>query len=763
MKARPVTILLCFYLACSSSGCSKASGDEQQITQPQTAEPTSQLEEPAMPEPEPVPEPPPASYAVYDLVANRHLAHRQVGGGLLIDAGQPGFARYAHANRPRAWHLNREQDETPVAHPSRGESALYVPLTEAQAESATVVQFRFWYETGRYPLSVSIGAEELGEFDPAEGWQTATFAIAPGLLTAGENQLDLTWPSDGVARRSSARSGLAQVFLGPSALDFDVSPPSEWPSLGPSGFEEGLFLDPLEGIAYYTVLPENPRLLIELQAQEDFREEACEIEVSVDGEDGEAWISAIPISDNEPINWPLLDAPVTDVVRLQLTVGQACPTLRWRSAAIHTEGEQPVVPEYAPPRNVMIYMIDTLRADRIRAINPDTRVIQPAFERLAAEGAVFTRAYVQGNESFASHAALFSGRYPSATGVLSSRDHLGRDSELIAELARRADLYTGGYSSNGHIRSSNGFEQGFQSYVNTLRDNYRYKAPGMLTHARRWIGEHLDSPFFFYLGTVDCHVTYRSHEDILPLYDPEPYSGRFQANVGGDELGQIKSGAIRVNARDKVRIEAIYDDTVTFTDRHVGELLDYMEEQGVLDDTLLIITADHGDEFWEHGSVGHGHNVYDELVHVPLIVRYPAAIPGGTIIHNGVDTVDILPTVAAMLGIEVHEDAQGQSLLPLVHGLGGDYPTPAFSQQYGRTHTMNLGRWKVIWRNSGERRLYDLQNDPTEQTDVADAHPYALRFLSDSMGLFMPYRSVWSKPDWGVASNLSAGFHPIDD
>jgi len=113
--------------------------------------------------------------------------------------------------------------------------------------------------------------------------------------------------------------------------------------------------------------------------------------------------------------------------------------------------------------------------------------------------------------------------------VLSSRDHLSDDEVLLAELARSAGLFTGGYSSNGHIRASNGFEQGFQTYVNTLRDNYRYRAPDMLEHAVRWVDEHGEVPFYLYIGTVDSHVTYRSHEDILPLYDPEPYEARFAA------------------------------------------------------------------------------------------------------------------------------------------------------------------------------------------------------------------------------------------
>ncbi|MCA9562070.1 MAG: sulfatase, partial [Myxococcales bacterium] len=400
--------------------------------------------------------------------------------------------------------------------------------------------------------------------------------------------------------------------------------------------------------------------------------------------------------------------------------------------------------------------------DRVPAINPETRVIAEALDEFASEGVTFRRAYVQGNESFASHAALFSGQYPATTGVHSSADHLNDGPELIAELARRAGLTTGGYSSNGHIRDSNGFEQGFQTFVNTLRDNYRYKAPGMLSHAQRWVDEHAEERFYFYLGTVDCHVTYRSHEDILPLYDSEPYDGLFRQNVSGDELGRIKSGSLSVNARDMIRIEAIYDDTVTFTDRHFGMLMEHLESMGILDDTLVIVTADHGDEFWEHGSVGHGHNVYDELVHVPLLMRYPGGLPAGVTVEVGVDSVDVISTIADLLGLEPDEGAQGRSLVPLAYGVGAEYPQPAFSQMAGRRFTMSLADWKVVWDSSGGRELYNTRTDPTSQTDVASENPVALRFISDSMGLFLPFRDEWKKRTWGVASNLSSGAFVID-
>ncbi len=582
-----------------------------------------------------------------------------------------------------------------------------------------------------------------------------------GALTAGENEIGLTWPSSGTRSGTRARSALASVFVGPARPEDAATPePMPWERTGADRIGFG----PGEGAAYYVVLPPQASLRLQPSFMGAEAPSDCELGVSLSSQNGllsrhGVVPGRLPESQREaPVEVALGDAPAGEVLRLELHASATCPALALESAALTIAGDAPSIPAFEPPRNVIVYLVDTLRADRPRAINPGTRVLGEAFERFAAEGTTFAAAYVQGNESFASHAALFSGRFPSATGVFNSADHLGAGNELLEELAQRAELYTGGYSSNGHIRSTNGFEQGFRHFVNTLRDNYRYKAPGMLTHATRFVDEHLDERFFFYLGTVDCHVTYRSHEDILPLYDPEPYSGPFRRNVGGDELGAIKSGAMRITARDRFRIEAIYDDTVTYTDRHFGLLLEHLEETGILDQTMIILTSDHGDEFWEHGSVGHGHNVYEELVHVPLLVRYPAAFPAGRVVEVGVDTVDILPTIAAALGVEPDEEVQGESLIGLAHGVDAAYPRPAYTQMYGHTMAMRLANWKVVWRTGGERRLYDLDADPTEQEDVADDHPYALRFVSDAMGTFLPYRSTWRKARWGVASNLRAGF-----
>lgn len=697
------------------------------------------------------------SRVVFDLLNNRHLAHRLFQGGLWIDAGAPGFPRYAHGNRDRDWYLNELVEAIPVAVPRERSPSLTIPLTQEQADSATNIDVVWWYESGDDPIELTVNGESLEAQSGEEGgWLNHSFIVELGLFSSGENVITMDLPSDAMPRRQSWRAGLASVFVGPARSELELIQPTLWPPAGP--LENGLALSNSEGLAYYVMLPETAHLAVSVSSSPDSQ---CQLQATIRQSDGTDlfYQVATPTSDELVETEVMLEeAPVGQVVRLELTSNPECTNLTIHRAYIGIAEVQPTVPDFEPPTNVVLWLIDTLRADRITAINPETRVLGPNYDRFAADGVVFTSAYVQGAASFASHASLFAGRYPETIDVLSSSDHLDDDEELLAEVALRAGLTTGGYSSNGHIRSSNGFEQGFSFFVNCLRDNYRYLADGLVSHATRWVDEHLDDPFYLYIGTVDPHVTYRSHEDILPLYDPDPYDGLFRRYVSGTELGQIKSGSLQIDDRDRIRIEAIYDDEVTFSDRHFGVFLDYLEEQGILDETLIILTSDHGDEFWEHGSCGHGHSVHDELVHVPIMMRYPPAIPPGTVIEQGVDGVDLLATLADFLGVEPSAENQGESLLPIIHNVVGPYPRPAFAQLYGRTHAMRLSEWKTIWRRDGVRELYHLAQDPTEQEDVASDYPYELRFITDAMGLFMAYRDEWSKSRWGVASNLSEGF-----
>ena len=255
-----------------------------------------------------------------------------------------------------------------------------------------------------------------------------------------------------------------------------------------------------------------------------------------------------------------------------------------------------------------------------------------------------------------------------------------------------------------------------------------------------------------YIGTIDAHVSWRAHQPWIGKYDPEPYSGPFVKACLDPQLDKIVGGKLGINERDKTRIVALYDSDVSYNDQQFGKLLELLNA----DDTMIIFTADHGEELWDHGKIGHGQSLREELVHVPLLISYPPLFPPGKSVSEGVEIIDLLPTIVDALGGKQPADAQGESLIGLAQGDGAGYPRPAIASQYELAHTMRLGRWKLSVFGSGEVRLFDAATDAAESKELSAARPVEKRFITDAMGMWMAYQSQWKKSRWGVASNQKA-------
>jgi arylsulfatase A-like enzyme len=154
--------------------------------------------------------------------------------------------------------------------------------------------------------------------------------------------------------------------------------------------------------------------------------------------------------------------------------------------------------------------------------------------------------------------------------------------------------------------------------------------------------------------------------------------------------------------------------------------------------------------------VGHGQSIKEELVAVPLIMSYPPLLPPGTVVDEGVEIVDVLPTVMDAVGSPIPDEVQGMSLLPLAQGREGGYPQPSIATQYEKAHAIRAGRFK-LWEASGKApKLSDLETDPLERTDIAEDRPLVRRWLEDGLSLWMVYQKRWRKRRWGTALNHRA-------
>jgi hypothetical protein len=347
---------------------------------------------------------------------------------------------------------------------------------------------------------------------------------------------------------------------------------------------------------------------------------------------------------------------------------------------------------------------------------------------------------------------LWTGTYPSVHRFIAEKAKLDPKFVTLPEAVKPTGRATLGLMGNGFIDAFWGFGEGWDLLRNHIHEGGGLKAEDFVLEAKKVLAGYTTRPYFLYIGTIDAHVSWRAHLPWIAKYDPEPYVGPFVKACLDPQLDNIVAGKLHVSERDKVRILALYDSDVSYNDQQFGKLVELLNA----DDTMIIFTSDHGEEFWDHGKIGHGQSLREELVHVPLLISYPPLFPPGKVVNEGVEIIDLLPTIADAVGGKIAGDVQGESLIPLAQGEGAGYPRPAIASQYELAHSMRLGRWKLWVGGSGDTRLFDAVLDAGEAKELSAERPLERRFVADAMGVWMAYQSQWKKARWGVASNHKA-------
>jgi len=180
---------------------------------------------------------------------------------------------------------------------------------------------------------------------------------------------------------------------------------------------------------------------------------------------------------------------------------------------------------------------------------------------------------------------------------------------------------------------------------------------------------------------------------------------------------------------------------------------------GIYEKSAVVVVSDHGDQFYEHGSVGHGDTVYQELVHVPLMIRAPGVFPAGKVVHADVEVMDLYATLIDLAGIKPTAAAEGTSLAPLAHDEVGSTPRAALTVDGQVSRGLKVQRYRMVHRGPGRIELYDEFDDPREQKDIAAERPIALRGMRGVLGLLYAYETTWSKARWGTAANVNEAFY----
>lgn len=367
----------------------------------------------------------------------------------------------------------------------------------------------------------------------------------------------------------------------------------------------------------------------------------------------------------------------------------------------------------APTTNVILISIDTLRPDHLGCYGYDVPT-SPNLDRFCEEAVIFEQAIAQAPSTLHSHASIFSSLLPHHHGASwGAKTKLPDEALTITELLKTAGYATAAFTGGGQMDQVFGLDQGF--------DHYDRPGPQRFLHTARrgvkWLDETPDRPFFLFLHSYEVHHPYEPSAEHLALVEKE-YSGQLPDAISIELLREYNSRTRELESGDLAHIIATYNAEIRSMDDGFAYLVEALKERGLYEDTLMVFTSDHGEEFGEHGAIGwHSHSLYDELLRVPLMIRFPGGEHGGRVVGEQVRSLDIAPTIAATLGLPIPDVFAGTDL---TRSITGDETLSllAISRMDRRRgierSSIRADRWKMMTPGF----LYDLENDPREQWDT---------------------------------------------
>jgi arylsulfatase A-like enzyme/Tfp pilus assembly protein PilF len=353
--------------------------------------------------------------------------------------------------------------------------------------------------------------------------------------------------------------------------------------------------------------------------------------------------------------------------------------------------------------NIILFTIDTLRADHLECYGYG-KVKSPQINRLANEGILFEHNIVQAPLTLPSHSSILTGTNPLHHGIRDNGGfYLDENHLTLAESLKNKGYATGAFVGAFVLDSRWGLDQGFDYYYDDFDltkyktvslDSVQRRGDEVLAETYKWLENQSQQKFFAWIHLYDPHT---------PYDPPEPYKTEYRGRLFG-----------------------LYDGEIAYVDQLMGEFWGFMEKKNLMDKTLIIFTADHGESLGEHRESAHGFFIYDSDIRVPLIIRFPEGKFAGQVISNQVRSIDIMPTVLHLLGDEIPESVQGKSLLSLILEDEAQDELLAYSETYWpRYHygwselkSLRKGQYKFI--DAPQPELYDIYEDPGEVNNLVN-------------------------------------------
>lgn len=436
--------------------------------------------------------------------------------------------------------------------------------------------------------------------------------------------------------------------------------------------------------------------------------------------------------------------------------------------------------------NIVLIVMDSVRAANLSCCGY-LRTTTPNIDQLATQSTLFEQAISVGCWTLPVHASLFTGLYPLNHGMVVSKDALPENFPTLARRLKQHGYQTACFSSNPYISETTGLTQGFDTVENVwhitkargierttlsklIMQLQRYgslASPAIrlartLQHARSiakrrrnlgdsgakltneriktWITElrNPGTPFFIFVNYMECHEPYNPPHPYDRRFMPKDFSSWRVARVGHGEDAVLASP--EAQRKDNIEIiQALYDGELAYLDHKIGELMQFIETLGIMDETVVVVTSDHGDSLGEHDQVGHRMTLYEPLVHVPLIIRYPACFQPGMRVPQQVSLIDLYPTLLELAGAGMPETTTNSA-----HSLIAPPPTDARPFAVAENtapksldsviaRMIRTDQYKYIWKSNQQHELYDLVNDPGELTNLVTVRPHVARSMFERL------------------------------
>ncbi len=702
-----------------------------------------------------------------DLMARVHLAD-VYDPALVMDFGTPARLKYTGGNWKSGWGSEGRDGEVTYTNIASTTARSYFPVEQPGALTLRVrvkpVGSRnvTLYINNNVLPSITLDSADFKDYD---------IAVPAGHVVSGENHL--LW-----------RLGGTQVYKGEPvsiAVDsvsvFEGAPPERYASTSYAALVQkvkakddsrsAIVLKTPARLSWYTEIPKDSKLGFRFVNLSPKTAATLKVTVSTD-EGGTATVYEGSAKDAWSTQFVPLSKWSGQVVKLQVHAQAATAGVKIALAEPGLYRTKLAMPEVkTPAKNVVLLVIDTMRADKLKPYNAKTRVRTPVLDQISKEGVVFAQAQSPENWTKPSVASILTSLYPESHRTKDMEAKLPEAASLVSELCKQQGLTTGSFIANGHVSDRFGFKQGWDYYTNYIREKKNSEAERVFSEAAGWIEKNKDKRFFAFIQTIDPHVPYDPPGEFLGLYDSQPYSGVVDPRKTAQVQVDASQGKITLSERDKQRLSALYDGEVSYHDHHLGVFIERLKAMGVYDDTLFVITADHGEEFGDHGKYGHGHTVYQELLHVPLSFRLPKTVPADRTVGYTVSTVDVTPTILQLAGIKIPEVLEGHSLWGYMNGVVPERPLAAFSDFLDNRRVVRSGRWKFVQRGGrGDGSLFDLQRDPGEHTELSSTKtPIAWRYSRILLGQFLGAkdRHRWYQANQGASKQLKGESTQIDD